>query len=159
MLPLTTNRMVGRRSLYLVALLAATVFSAASPPARAADEIKTDANSLSKVPADASFYSANLRNREQVELLIKSNAWKVLHSLPLVKEGIAKATAELTKEDGPLAMYKKFTEVPENKELVDLLLDAVSHEVFLYGGKGWDDFFVLLMQVNSAQQFGPLRRS
>ena len=45
------------------------------------------------------------------------------------------------KEGGPLEHYKKFTEDKDNKELVHLLLDALSDEIFIWGGKGWNVSF------------------
>jgi hypothetical protein len=64
---------------------------------------------------------------------------------------------ELGKDDGPLGMYKKFTQAKENKELVDLLIEAVADEVFLYGGKNWGDFIQVMLQVNNAQSWAPLQ--
>jgi hypothetical protein len=156
MLPRTTDRFPVRPWLLLGALLAGSAVVAAGGPARAADEVKSD-TSLSLVPADASFYTASLRNKEQVELFRKSNAYKAIRSLPLVKDLVAKAKEKLEEKDGPLAHYKKFTEDKENQDLVALLLDAVSHDVFVYGGKGWVDFLTLAGKVNTAQQFAPLQ--
>jgi hypothetical protein len=156
MLPPKTLRTPGRPQFLLAALLAGVALVVAGRPACAADDIKTS-TSLSMIPADAAFYSSSLRLKEQIDIFYKSNAYKVIRSLPIVKEGIAKAMAELEKEGAPLAMYKQFIEKKENKELVDLLLDSVSHEIFLYGGKGWNDFLALLTQLNYAQQFAPLQ--
>jgi hypothetical protein len=156
MLPPTTNRTSLRRLLPTAALLAGLALVAAHHPARAADDVKA-ATSLSKVPADVAFYAASLRNKEQVQRFYKSNAYKTLRTLPIVKEGYAKAMAELEKAGGPLEMYKKFTADEENKELVSILLGAVSNEVFMYGGKEWNDFMTVYMQTYMGMSFAPLQ--
>ncbi|MFO0878572.1 MAG: hypothetical protein U0840_14625 [Gemmataceae bacterium] len=127
---------------------------ASASPGRAEDT--APANALSKVPADSTFFLSLLNNKEQVELLYKSNAYKTLRALPLVKQAHAKLMKDLEKDDSPLAMYKKFTANKENKELVDLLSEAVSDEVVFYGGKNWIDGLRLAMQVNNAQSWAPL---
>ncbi len=156
MLPPTINRTPGTRFLLLAALLAGLALVGSQRPARAAEDSKTD-TSLSLVPADVAFYGASLRNKEQLERITKSNAFKVLHSLPIVKEGIAKAMEQMHKEGGPLEAYKKFTESPDNKELVSLLTDAASHEIFYYGGKEWNDFMSLYMKAYLGMSFAPLQ--
>jgi hypothetical protein len=156
MLPSTTHRTSSRRFLLMGALLAGLALAVAQPPARAADEAKSQ-TSLSLVSADVSFYSASLRLKEQVQAFYKSNAYKMLRSLPIVKEGVAKALEHGGKEGGPLEMYKKFTQDPQNKELVTILLDAVSSEVFCYGGKEWNDFLSVYMNAYLGMSFGPLQ--
>jgi hypothetical protein len=48
-------------------------------------------------------------------------------------------------------MLHKLLEDKENKELVSLLLDAVSTDVFVYGGSSWNDLFKVLGSVNNSQ--------
>jgi hypothetical protein len=145
MLPRTTDRSPGRHLLLVGALLAAAALISAGGPARAAEDVKTD-TSLALIPADAAFYSATLRNKEQIDLFLKSNAYKALRALPVVKQAWAGAKDQLEKMGGPLEMYKKFTADKDNKDLVDLLIDAVSHEVFIYGGKNTSDFPTLVLK-------------
>src|SRR5262245_38213135 len=83
MLPRTTERMPGRRPLLAATLLVAAALLTGATSARA-QGIKTD-TSLSLIPADAAFYASTLRNREQVELFLKSNAFKALRDLDVVK--------------------------------------------------------------------------
>jgi hypothetical protein len=154
MLPSTKNRTSSRRFLLMAALLAGLALVAAQRPARAADDVKTE-SSLALIPADVAFYSTSLRNKEQLERITRSNAFKVLRSLPIVKEGIAKAMEHIGKEGGPLEHYKKFTENAENKELVSLLADAASHEIFCYGGKNWDQFFTVYMETYLGVSLAP----
>jgi hypothetical protein len=145
---------VPRRALSLWAggLLAAACLALAGQPVRGAGA-REGAGSLALVPADAAFYSAMLRNKEQFDALVKSKGFKRLMSLPLVKMGLEHLRTEMAKEDGPLAGWKKFMAVKENRALLQLLKDAVSHEIFFYGGRSWDDLLALLVKVNNARMF------
>jgi len=156
MLPRTTDRTPRRGPLLAAALLVAAALVAGDRPARA-QGVKTD-SSLSFIPADAAFYSTSLRNREQVELFLKSNAFKALHDLPAVKMGLAKLHEEPKFKEG-ISQFHKFLEDKDNKDLADVLLQAVSDEVFFYGGRNWNDFIRVLGRLNAAQQWsaiGPL---
>jgi hypothetical protein len=143
------------RFLLLGALLAGTAFLAAARPAPAA-ELKKD-TSLAFAPDDAAFYLTFLRNQEQMDLFYKSNAYKTLRDLPLVKEAWKKAQAGLGKEGGPLEMYKKFTEDKDNKELIDVLLEGLGDEVFVVGGKTWVDLTSIYSKIQFAQYAGMLK--
>ena len=101
---------------------------AASVPAQSLRE----ETSLRFVPASASLYSANLRNRETFLRFVNSRAFAKLKSLPLVQMGVAQLQARWETNDD-LAGLREFLEQPENKQLVSLLLDGMSHEVFVYG--------------------------
>jgi hypothetical protein len=114
------------------------------------------ANSLSLVPADAGFYQALLRNKEQLDAVLKSKAWGRLVKLPIVQMGLKKLTDLWGQEEGPLAPVRTFFGKAENKELLELLGDAVAHEVFFYGDTAWADVWTLLGQINNAQRFGSL---
>ena len=61
-------------------LLAASV----QAPARAAQPVP----SLDVVPADAAFYSAMLRNREQFDAIVNSKAFAKIKDLPYVQMGL-----------------------------------------------------------------------
>jgi len=154
MLPRTSDRRPGRLRIALLAVLAGAILSLAGLPARA-DDVKKD-SALARVPADTSVFISCLRNKEQLDLLYKSRAYKALSKLPVVQMGYKQALAKLSEEGGPLEMYKNFTKVKENKELVDLVLGAISDEVFLWGSKEWADLINLYGKVNGAQQLAPL---
>jgi hypothetical protein len=131
-------------------VLAAAPLLALGLPARAAD------NSAALVPADASYYSAMLRNKEQIDAIAKSKAWKRLTDLPLFQEAVKKAKEKLNEEGGPGPAIKKFYEDKDNKDLANVLLDAVSHEIFLYAGKGWGDLLALYGRASNSSQFAAL---
>jgi hypothetical protein len=127
------HRFAGRLLAALTAALVGVCLLPAS--AQAADLPK--GTSLDKVPADAAFYSAALRNKEQFDLIVNSKAYARVRELPYVKEAIEKFKEEWKKEKGDFAEFRKWLEQPENKELVDVALDALSDEIFCYGGDGW----------------------
>ena len=107
-------------------------------------------SSLKMAPANVAFYSASLRNREQLEAITNSRAWAKLMSVPAVKQYLAMVETEL-KNNKELAEFKKHLEAPENKELVDLLTEMVSDEVFTVGGDNWSDLLQLITHINNAR--------
>lgn len=130
------------------ALLAVAVLVGTS--AQAAD------SSLGLVPADAGFYSAMLRNKEQVDLLVNSKAFQAVWNLPQVQANWKKALDEYNKDKGELAPVRQFLESPLGKDVVATLTDAVSDEVFLYGSDALGGTLQLAMAVYNNVQYGPL---
>lgn len=135
-------------------LTAALLGLALVQPGRGADFDKLDVPSLKEIPADAAYYSAMLRTREQVELIGKSKAWAKLTGLPFVQDGWKQMLAKFNQE-GAGEKYKEFVKDPANQQLVDMLLDMVSHEIFVYGGANSADFAQLMTELVSAMQYGP----
>lgn len=138
-----------------MSLLLAGLAVLAPAPALHAQASKVESG-LSVVPADTASFGTMLRNRQQIELFYKSNAYKTLRSLPAVKQAYARAMQQLGqgKEDGPLAVYKKLMQAKENQELLALLKEAAAEEVFFYLGSDWLDAIKLANKVNSGQQAG-----
>jgi hypothetical protein len=126
----------------------------AAAPTRAADN-KPD-TSLALIPADAAGYSALLRNREQVDAVARSKAWGRIKELPAFQMAWQLVQAQYNEPDGKLADLRQVLEQQDNRDLLDVLGEAVAQEVFFYSGANWVDFSQLLMQMNRAQQFGPL---
>src|SRR5262249_31607609 len=131
------------------ALLAAVVClgGVLGQPTRAAD---LDNTSLKLVPGNVAFYSTMLRNKEQIEIIAKSNAWNKLWNLPIVQMGWKQLENEY--KSGNLAEVRKFFEQAENKEMLDVLGDAVSNEIFVSGSENWVSFLTLAMRLNGAIQ-------
>lgn len=134
-------------------LLVLAVLSLA-PPAQAAESV-LETSSLKYVPEDASFYWSRMRMREQVEAVINSRAVAKILEIDVIKQA-RELAAELQKsaeEAAPGAPdveeVKSWFDLPENQQLQTLLLDAVSHEVFIYGDKG---FAELMTAMNSLSQ-------
>jgi hypothetical protein len=112
--------------------------------------------SLGMVPADAGMYSAMLRNKEQIDAVLKSKAWARLNALPFVKMGWQKLEEEWKKDEGPLAEFRKWYEQPGNADIIRFLGEMFSDEVFVYGGKDSADLIQLMQDLQMANQFGPL---
>lgn len=109
-----------------------------------------ETSSLKFAPADASFYGSCLRNREKFDIVRNSKLVARLFELPPVKMGLAQLKEQWeSPEDPQLAMVKELLKDPENTELLELLKDAVSHEIFIYGGDSFGEFLQLSNEINS----------
>ena len=148
MLPRPFGRLCGACLVAVVALLA-------SPPARAAEFDKLDVPSLKEIPADAAFYSATLRNKEQLNLVLNSKAWKKFAGLPGVQTLWQKATGPQD-QPGPIQTIQNFFQAPENQQLAELLGDMVSNEVYFYGSSSTVPFTELALELQAASVYGPL---
>ncbi len=136
------------------AALAVLLAAVATAPAPAADTTPPDV-SAKLVPVDAPFYGAWLRNREQVEAFLNSRAFAELKTMPAVQMlwGLAQ---QQVPQAGQLDDLRKQYENSPFKESGDVLLDALSHEVFVYGGATWGDFADLTVRLMSAVRYGPM---
>ena len=124
-------------------------------PTHAAGPLDKLGTSLSFVPEDAAFYSAMLRNGEQIEAIRKSRAWAALMALPVVQDGLKRFRTEM--ESGRhAAQVKAVWENPEVQKALKLLGDMVSHEVFVYGDQGMVDLIELVQRVSNSVRFGQI---
>src|ERR1700722_10869452 len=112
-----------RRSLWLAAV-AVAVCGLLAPTARATD-LKSAPTSLKVVSANAAFYVGALRNKEQLDLFLKSKAYAAIMEMPSVKQGLKHIKDEYEKKDSPLSFVRAFLETDENKQLFELLADSV----------------------------------
>ncbi|CAN5223227.1 hypothetical protein BH10PLA2_BH10PLA2_17890 [soil metagenome] len=114
--------------------------------------------SLKLVPADASFYSSSLRMKEQLDIVLASKAWAKLVSLPAIQQGLQMAHMQM--QNNPQAgMAMQMLQQPENQQLVKLLGDMISQEVFVYGDSSWGTVVRTLTEANSSMQFAPLQNA
>src|SRR5262249_45948136 len=146
------------RSHFVIAFLSLSSLVAVGPSSSAAQDLAKVNGSLGLVPENASFYSSMLRNREQIEAIGKSKAWAKLWNLPVVQMGWVKVREEWEKPagaHGPLGLVREFYAQPENKELVEVLADMVSHEVFVSGGEKFTRFAELASILAAESRFGP----
>src|SRR6476659_7590404 len=84
----------------VIALLIAIGASWAPAPTYAAD-LAEQAHSLRKVPADASFYSASLRMRDQLHVLKDSKAYAKLMEIPLIQFAKMQVTFQWQQSEQP----------------------------------------------------------
>ena len=146
------SRAPGRCLAAFLGGLALAVFSV--PPARAADLDRLD-TALKIIPADAAYFTTALRMKEQFDAVAKSRAWAKIWVMPSVQ--MAWKMIEKEYQRGQLAPLRDFFAKDENKELLDLLVDAGSHELFVYGSDSWVGFLELVQRVVSAVQFEPIK--
>ncbi len=143
------------RWMTVLSVLAACTVSLV-PSGATADPLKDD-SALKFAPSDVSFYFSGMRMREIFDKVAASNAIAKLKTVPSVQFGLAMAAASWENPPNPkAAMLKQMLADPQNQQLVELLKDAVSHEVFLYGGKNVGDAIALAQDINAAASAGQM---
>jgi hypothetical protein len=133
-------------------LLSAALLLAGAVPLRA-EEPKTG-SSLRLIPADAAYYGAMLRNREQLDAVAKSKTWARITELPYYKMGMALLKQQYEGEN--FAQVRQLLEQEDNRDLLEMLGDAVSTEIFCYGAGNWVDFVDLIQQMFNGSRYAPL---
>lgn len=112
-----------------------------------ADELK-ETTSLRAVPADVSVYLSMLRNREQVEIFLGSNAYQRIKAVPLVNFGLTMLEGQWQNSDNEVVQIARdLWEQEENQALAQVLLDAVSHEVFFLADGKLADVLARTQQI------------
>lgn len=124
--------------------------AAVATPGARADQNASGVPSLQLIPADATFYSAMLRNGEQWRAISQSRAWAKLKSSPLVQMAWQQLQNKLNEGENPLAAFRQALGAPENRELIGLLGDMFSDEAFTYGGPDFADVAQLTSHLNGA---------
>ncbi len=129
------------------------VISALSTRVRAAEVPAALAGSgATLVPADAAFFSATLRAREQFDRFIESNAYAALRSLPAVQRALDSLEEQRAMPGNPLSMADAFLQLPENAQAADLLADMVATDTFVYGEPSCAAFARLIRKVSAVAQ-------
>ena len=120
------------------------------PAAARADESVLETSAVRFLPADGAFFVSFLRNRQQYEAFVESNAfahWK--------KIGYARKMLEEIENEGGWQKFQQAQNDPMMGPIVKLVLDGLSNEVFFYGGIEYTDVIDSLQQlslaVNTAQ--------
>ena len=106
---------------------------------------------VSMIPKDAAFVSATLRLREQIDLVLHSNAVAAIRQLPAVVQALEQYEEQKLQPGSPLSMLDTYLQLPENQQAVDLLRDMVSTDTFLYGEPSCITFLELIQKVQQAQ--------
>ena len=138
-----------------LALLAAAAFIAVANrplPVCAAAPVA----SLDIVPADAAFYSAMLRNREQFDAIANSKAWAKVKALPYVQMGLGLYQMQAANPDSPVAKIQAMMENPEGRKSLEFLADIFSDEIFISGGPSFNKFVELYQNVYGAVYFSAI---
>jgi hypothetical protein len=135
-----------RKAFRRLGLLAAVVLIvAASRPAalRAASPVA----SLEIVPDDAAFYSAMLRNREQLDAVANSRAWAKIKALQIYQMAMGLYQMQAASPDSPAGYLQAAMDNPEARKSLGFLGDLLSDEVFVYGGQNFNKFVELYQTV------------
>ncbi len=139
--------------LLIIAIAALTGW--VGPRTTAAAEFDQLNTALKLVPEDAAFYSAMMRNREQLEAILGSNAWAKLREMPVVQMGLMFYNMQLsTPESGP-AKLQAALENPETRKILDMLADMASDEMFVYGDQSCVEFLGMVQEAAGAMRYGP----
>jgi hypothetical protein len=105
-----------------------------------------ETSSLKFIPEDVAFYSTSLKLRQQYDAFVNSKAFAKLMQIPTIQMGMGMAQGMWMNPPNEQArIAKEALEKPENKELVAMLSDAVSHEFFVFGS---GDYTALLELAN-----------
>lgn len=138
---------VFRRSSVFAVAVAATL--AASPVVFGQSKSVAESSSLAFVPDDVAFYSSSLRTGEQLEVFLKSRAFAKIQQHPLVQMALAQGMSQWEEPQAqPVAIAKMLLQMPENQELVAMLQDAISREVFVAADVNVNKSLELLMEFS-----------
>jgi hypothetical protein len=111
--------------------------------------------SLKLIPADAAFYSSMLRNREQIEAFLNSNAWAKIRSMPSMQMALGLYNSQAQQSGSPVSRFQAARENPEIKKIINLAADMGSNEIFMYGEEDFNGFVELMQYIFAKMRYGP----
>jgi hypothetical protein len=118
-----------------------------------AAELAEQAKSLRMVPADVAYYSSSLRLSEQFDAFLESNAYAKLMQIQFIQ--LIKGQIEFQWQQASLPYVKEFREYVESEEgqdVIAVLKEMFSDELFLYGGNDITEWLQLFMEMSSIQR-------
>ena len=131
-------------------ILTLTLVALGCCSASQAQNVATD-SSLKFAPADVAFYVTSMRHREQYDTFVKSQAFAKIMEMPVVQMGLNQLKSQWENPEDPrVAQMKALLQFPENKQLVEVLKDGVSNEIFMYGDSGFAELIETFQEVNTA---------
>lgn len=132
-----------------IAVLVLLVFSCSSA-ALQAESLKTE-TSLQFVPNSVAFYGSMLNMGVQWNQFKATKAYEKIKQLPYVQAMVAEIKSNWESPDEESARkFKAFIE--ENPDLVSLMCDIMSHEIFVFGDAAVGDLINELNKINSGSQ-------
>src|SRR3954471_12637014 len=136
----------------LIAFVIALGASCTSQTGQAAD-LAEQAHSLRKVPADATFYSASLRLRDQWHVFKDSKAYAKLMEIPLIQFAKMQVTFQWQQSEQPtVAKIRDYVQSSTGQEGVAVLKEMISEEIFSYAGSDLIESLKLFVDFNSLQR-------
>ncbi|MBN1395583.1 MAG: hypothetical protein JW959_11210 [Pirellulales bacterium] len=136
-----------RFSVLLVALTAAICLAR---PVAAAETAELG-SSLKLAPEDAAFYASMLRNREQFDAVVNSNAFAKIKAMPAVQMAMMIIKMQMSNPGGPMGQFMEKMNEPENRKIAEMVVDMVSDEMFIYGDRRAADLLQLYQDVQGAR--------
>src|SRR5262249_44326649 len=94
-------------------------------------------------------------NREQVEAVAKSKTWARITQLPYFQMGMTLLKQQYEQNDN-FAVLRQWMAQEENRDLIEMLTDAVSTDIFCYAAGNWVEFVDLVQQLYYNSNFAPL---
>src|SRR5690606_5998348 len=102
-------------------------------------------------PADADFFAMRLRLKERRDAILQSRAVAKLKTTIAFQAAQAWLQSQWQTSKEPFVVrLREWSELPENQELVEVVKDALSQEMFVYGGPDVGEGLVALTQVSQA---------
>ncbi|HVT27706.1 MAG TPA: hypothetical protein VHE81_06780 [Lacipirellulaceae bacterium] len=156
-----TRQLESSRRVWLVQIATAALVLASlacGPLVRAkAATLADQAHSLRKVPADAAFYSASLRLKEQWHIFKSSKAYAKLMEIPLVQFAKMQIEFQWQQSQEPrIAKFRDYIQSPAGQDGVAVLKEMFSDECFVYGGSDIVESMKLIMELNSLRRTAQL---
>ncbi len=102
-------------------------------------------SSLALVPQDAAFFSANMNMRDAWNDFLSGSFVTRLRSVPYVKRLEAEGLAQWNNPAGQMKAVRDTLKNPNVQNLLSLLVDMNSQEIFVYGASDWNEAISGLM--------------
>src|SRR3954471_13456165 len=151
---MTRQQDYSKRVSTLLTVIATAVLGAAwAPQTSCAADLAEQVHSLRKVPADASFYSASLRMRDQWHVFKNSKAYAKLMEIPLIQFAKMQVTFQWQQSEQPtVAKVREYVQSSTGQDGAAVLKEMFSDEIFSYGGSDIVESLKMFMDFNSLQR-------
>jgi hypothetical protein len=97
-----------------------------------------------------------LRNKEQLDIVLKSKAYAKLTAMPIVKKGLDELAESWNDPNGPLAPLQDWYSMPGNADIVAMVGELFSDEVFFYADKNCAEIGALYQDVYWGNQINSI---
>lgn len=104
-----------------------------------AEATSLKATGLALTPQDVAFFATNLNLRKAWEGFLSGNFVTRLRELPYVQRLEGEVLAKWENPEGQMETLKDSLKNPNVKNLLDLIVDMNSQEIFYYGASDWND--------------------
>jgi hypothetical protein len=140
--------MTRNRNFIVAGLLFPFYFANGSSAIRAEDMLSS--TSIRLAPADADFYAATYRMKEQWASIVSGPVVKKFLDLPVVQENLETFLDQWKNRDGNVANLRMVWENPNAKDAVKFATELVSEECFFLGDKNTGEFVRAYSRVINA---------